>query len=242
MAQALAIRHVPFEHLGTLAPILSTQGFDVTYLEAGVDRLDPSGTPDLLVVLGGPIGAYQEAEYPFIADELALIMRQLDAGKPLVGICLGAQLIARALGARVYPGKAKEIGWSPLLPSDEGRASCLAPLAENDWQVLHWHGDVFDPPAGAVPLASTPLTANQAFTLGDTVLALQFHIEAATAEIEHWLIGHTLELAQAGVELAPLRNETARWGPGLEAAGRKVFETWLATAFAQAGQTAEPAP
>ena len=242
MAQALAIRHVPFEHLGTLAPLLSAQGFDVTYLEAGVDRLESDNPPDLLVVLGGPIGAYQEAEYPFIADELALIIRQLEAGKPLIGICLGAQLIARALGARVYPGQAKEIGWSPLLPTQQGRGSCLAPLAENDWQVLHWHGDVFDLPAGAVPLASTPITPNQAFALGDTVLALQFHIEAVTSEFEHWLIGHTAELAQAGVDLAELRNDTARWGPGLEAAGRQVFEAWLAAAFGEAGQAAEPAP
>ena len=227
MAQALAIRHVPFEHLGTLAPLLTDQGFDVTYLEAGVDSLGSAGLPDLLVILGGPICAYQEAEYPFIADELALILRQLDAGKPLIGICLGAQLIARALGARVYPGSAKEIGWSPLVPTDKGRGSCLAPLAENDWQVLHWHGDVFDLPEGAVALASTPATPNQAFTLGDTVLGLQFHIEAVSAEIEHWLIGHAVELAEAGIDLSKLRNHTARWGPGLEAAGRRVFETWL---------------
>jgi GMP synthase (glutamine-hydrolysing) len=241
MAQALAIRHVPFEHLGTLAPLLADRGVDMTYLEAGIDRLDPPETPDLLVVLGGPIGAYQEAEYPFIADELALIRRQLEAGKPLIGICLGAQLIARALGARVYPGRAKEIGWSPLLPTDQACESCLAPLAQNDWQVLHWHGDVFELPAGAVPLASTPLTANQAFTLGDTVLALQFHIEAVTSEIEHWLIGHTVELAQAGIDLSQLRKDTARWGPGLEAAGRQAFETWMAGAFGERGQTGEPA-
>lgn len=242
MAQALAIRHVPFEHLGTLAHVLADRGFDATYLEAGVDGLESAELPDLLVVLGGPIGAYQEAEYPFIADELALILRQLEAGKPLIGICLGAQLIARALGARVYPGSAKEIGWSPLLPTEPGRGSCLAPLAENDWQVLHWHGDVFDLPEGAVALASTPATPNQAFTLGDTVLALQFHIEAVSGEIEHWLIGHTVELAQAGVDLAELRNDSARWGPGLEASGRRVFETWLEGASSDFVLSAEAGP
>ena len=242
MPEALAIRHVPFEHLGTLGPLLADQGFGVTYLEAGVDRLEFDSPPDLLVVLGGPIGAYQEAEYPFIADELALIIRQLDAGKPLIGICLGAQLIARALGARVYPGSAKEIGWSQLLPTEQGRASCLAPLADNDWQVLHWHGDVFDLPSGAIPLASTPLTNTQAFAIGNNVLALQFHIEAVTSEIEHWLIGHTVELAQAGVDLAQLRDDTACWGPGLEAVGRKVFENWLAAALSEPSQAAEPAP
>jgi len=242
MPQALAIRHVPFEHLGTLGGPLRDQDFDVTYLEAGVDRLEATEPPDLLVVLGGPIGAYQEAQYPFIVDEMALIERQLEAAKPLIGICLGAQLIARALGARVYPGSAKEIGWSPLIPTDQGRESCLAPLAENDWQVLHWHGDVFDLPAGATPLASTPVTPAQAFTLGAAVLALQFHIEAVTNEIEHWLIGHTVELAQAGVDLAKLRNDTARWGPGLEASGRKVFKSWLSEAFGERRQRAERRP
>ena len=207
--------------------MIAGQGLDLSYVEAGVDTLEPSHPPDLLVVLGGPIGAYEEDKYPFLAQELALIEAQLEARKPLIGVCLGAQLIARALGAKVYPGSAKEIGWSPLEPTDEGRKSCLAPLEDADWQVLHWHGDMFDLPEGATRLASTPVTPNQAFTLGNHVLGLQFHIEAVAGEIEQWLIGHTVELTQAGVDLARLRRDTGRFGPGLESAGRKVFEEWF---------------
>lgn len=227
--RATALRHVCFEHLGSFGAVLGDRGFDVRTLEAGVDDLTaPDEPPDLLVVLGGPIGAYEEAVYPSLSDELRLIEAQLAAGKPLLGICLGAQLIARALGARVTPGAAKEIGWAPVRPTAEGRASVLAPLADNDWHVLHWHGDVFELPAGAVRLASTEIAENQAFALGTNVLGLQFHVETLAAEIEHWLIGHTVEIAAApGVEVADLRRDTARWGPGLEKAGRRCFELWL---------------
>ncbi len=201
----------------------------MSYLEAGVDDLAPPAVPpELMVVLGGPIGAYEETLYPFLTDELKLIEAQLAAGKPLLGVCLGAQLIARALGARVYPGPAKEIGWAPIRPTPEGEASVLAPLAANDWRVLHWHGDTFDLPAGAVRLAATDIAENQAFAVGANVLGLQFHIEVLSAEIEHWLIGHAVEIAAApGVEVADLRRDTARWGPGLERAGRHCLEAWL---------------
>lgn len=232
MGHALAIRHVGFEHLGTIAGLLDDRGYEVRYLEAGVDDLSrPMRTPDLLVVLGGPIGAYEEALYPALSDELRLIEAQLAAGRPLLGICLGAQLIARALGARVYPGPAKEIGWAPIRPTAAGRNSVLAPLADNDWHVLHWHGDTFDLPEGALRLAGTDIAENQAFTLGDGVLGLQFHIEVQAGEIERWLIGHAVEIAAApGVEVADLRRDTARWGPGLERAGRRCLEAWLGRA------------
>ena len=111
--RVLAIRHVQFEDLGSFAPWFAQSGLQVEYLDAGVDALAGVDvlSPALVVVLGGPIGAYQDALYPFLRDELALIRARLDAGRPLLGICLGAQLIARALGARVYPGPAVEIGW-----------------------------------------------------------------------------------------------------------------------------------
>ena len=233
---ALAVRHVGFEHVGSLAGVLASAGYALGYAEAGVHALSATGdTPDLLIMLGGPIGAYEEALYPYLRDELALIERQLEAGKPLLGICLGAQLIARALGADVYPGPAKEIGWAPIVPTADGAGSVLAPLTENDWHVLHWHGDTFDLPAGATRLASTEIAENQAFSLGHNVLALQFHIEAVASEIELWLIGHAAEIAAApGVEVAAIRAGTARWGIGLETAGRKVFTSWLQTVAAAA--------
>lgn len=134
----LAIRHVAFEDLGGFEGPLADAGFSIRYADMGIDRIADFGDPDLLVVLGGPIGVYEDEFYPWLTDEIAFIAARLKAQKPILGICLGAQLMARALGARVYPGPAKEIGWKPLSLTREGE-DLLAPLA--DQPVLHWHGD-----------------------------------------------------------------------------------------------------
>ena len=228
MKHALTIRHVAFEDLGLLAPLLAERGFSARYAEAPTDDLaaeDPLA-PDLVVVLGGPIGAYEEALYPFVRDELRLIERRLAAGRPTLGICLGAQLMARALGARVYPGARKEIGWGELALSPEGKESALRHL--DGTRVLHWHGDTFDLPAGARRLASTDITANQAFAWGAAALALQFHAEAAGAGLERWLVGHACEIAATpGVTVEGLRRDTRECTPAMERAGRALFAEWL---------------
>ncbi|NBC34517.1 MAG: glutamine amidotransferase [Alphaproteobacteria bacterium] len=229
MKTALAIRHVAFEDLGAFAPILATRGWDIRYADAGVDPIDPAKAhdPDLLCVLGGPIGAYDEDVYPFLRDELATITARLESGRPLLGICLGAQLIARAAGARVYPGSAREIGFAPIMLTEPGRRSCLAPFAD-DPMALHWHGDSFDLPVGAEPLASTDLCANQAFALGPAVIGFQFHPEAATGTgFERWLIGHAVELAAAGIEVPRLRAEAADLAPALADKAQRTITTWL---------------
>lgn len=225
---AVAIRHVDFEHLGILGPLLKDAGYTVRILDAGLDDLTSpeAATADLLVVLGGPIGAYEEAQYPFVADELRILQTRLASGRPTLGVCLGAQLMARALGARVYPGPAKEIGWSELSLSDEGRASPLRHLA--GLPVLHWHGDTFDLPAGAVRLASTPICANQAFAIGSNMLGLQFHGESDAREIERWLIGHACEIAVTGLRPEDLRRDAARHGAKLREAGTALFGEWIA--------------
>src|SRR5499426_1975607 len=132
MRLALAIRHVACEDLGNLAQVLQQRGLVVRYVEAGMDdlvQLNPLA-PEVLIVLGGPIGVYQEHAYPFLTDELHMLERRLAADLPTLGICLGAQLMARALGARVYAGPRKEIGWAPLDVSEDGRRSCLRYLAK----------------------------------------------------------------------------------------------------------------
>jgi GMP synthase (glutamine-hydrolysing) len=233
MKEVVAIRHVAFEHLGTLAPLLSRHGFQIRYLDVGVTdltALDPLA-PDLLVVLGGPIGAYEEDLYPCLTDELRLIEHRLAAQRPLLGVCLGAQLMARALGSRVYPGRAKEIGWAPLRLTEPGERSCLADLAGCGYQVLHWHGDTFDLPEQAQRLASTALTENQAFALGNKVLGLQFHLEIDPAEIEHWLIGHAHEIAATpGVTPPALRLDTTQHGAALAASAATCLSRWLVEA------------
>ncbi len=228
MPAAIAIRHVPFEDLGLLGPLLERRGWRVSYREAGVDDLSGPdlAEADLLVVLGGPIGADDDVSYPWLADELETIERRLKGDKPILGICLGSQLMARALGARVYSGQVKEIGWARLNLTDAGRRSCLAPVDET--RVLHWHGDTFDLPEGATLLASTALYANQAFSWRERALALQFHLEAGAAGLERWYIGHAGEIASvSGLTVADLRDEAARYAAPLAPLAEQCFAAWL---------------
>jgi GMP synthase (glutamine-hydrolysing) len=230
MKSAIAIRHVAFEDMGSFAAVMAEREIELRYLAAGVDDLsafDPCG-PDLLVVLGGPIGAYDEAKYPFILDELRLLAARLQGGRPTLGICLGAQLMARALGARVYPGPAKEIGWQPLHLSAAARATPLAHLDGNLTSMLHWHGDTFDLPVGATLLASTELCRHQAFSWGRHALAFQCHPEVQAGQMERWLIGHACELDAAGLSPVELRAESARLAPVLKTQGTRCFAEWLA--------------
>jgi len=229
MKSCIAIRHVAFEDLGGFAPVLAARGVEVRYVEAGFDDLaevDP-GDADLLAVLGGPIGAYEDHLYPFLADELRLIEARLRRDAPVIGLCLGAQLMARALGARVFANPAgKEIGWSEPVLSVAGMDSALAAL--DGVAVLHWHGDTFDLPHGAVHLASTAATPNQAFQWGRRGLALQFHPEVTARGLERWLIGHAAEIAHTpDVDVVSLRAAIHRSAPRLEPAGAAMLGAWL---------------
>lgn len=223
---ANAIRHVPFEDLGLLAPLLTDRGYHIEYLDAGIDDLtDPrAADADLLIVLGGPIGVGDLATYPFLHQEIDLLERRLDQ-RPTLGICLGAQLIATTLGAHVRPSGGVEIGYAPLTLTDDGRRSPLAAIEHTP--VLHWHGDRFDTPEGAVNLAVTNHTPDQAFSLGSHVLALQFHLETHHDDIERWLIGHAHELAANGIDPRTIRQDAATHGPVLAAAAQLAFSIWL---------------
>jgi GMP synthase (glutamine-hydrolysing) len=226
---------VAFEDLGNLADVLHQNDFKVAYTEAGLDdlrQLDPL-EPELLIVLGGPIGAYEEEAYPFLLDELRLLERRLVADLPTIGICLGAQLMARALGAKVYPGPAKELGWGPLQISEEGWRSPMQHLSEDRTAaVLHWHGDTFDMPQGAIHLAATPLDVNQAFAWGKRGLAIQFHAEVTAPGLERWLIGHAGEIGTTpGVSALQLRQDTRRYAAALQGPAMTFWQAWLDAAL-----------
>jgi GMP synthase (glutamine-hydrolysing) len=223
----LAVRHVAFEDLGLLGPLVSAHGYAVRYHDASIERFD-AGTliaPDLIIVLGGPIGVYECETYPFVTDEIAAVAARLHANKPILGICLGAQMMAAALGARVAPGPVKEIGYAPLTLTAAGRTSVLAPLGASP--VLHWHGDNCDLPDGCECLASTTHCLVQAFSRTPTQLALQFHLETDPARLEAWLVGHTVELEKAGIDPRKLRDEARKLGPALREVGSKVLSVWL---------------
>lgn len=228
MKSAVAIRHVGFEDLGAFAPALREAGYQVHYWDIGEQELwtlEPVRT-DLLIVLGGPIGAYEDAVYPFLKEEIDLLEQRLAANRPTLGVCLGAQLIARAAGARVYPSGAKEIGFAPITLTEAGRSSCLAPFMDAP-MTLHWHGDTFDLPAGAERLASTDLCENQAFAMGPNIVGFQFHPEASAKGFEKWLVGHAAELAAAKIDVPGLRADAQRYGAELERKAQAVLSAWL---------------
>lgn len=230
MKTVLAIRHVAFEDLGSFGPVLAGLGYQINYVEAGLDDLRQVDalTPDLMVLLGGPVGVYEDDLYPWIRDELTLAERRLAADRPLLGLCLGSQMMARALGVRVYPGTGKEIGWAPVVLTERGRQSCLSHLAPELTAVLHWHGDTFDLPQGALRLASTRQYENQAYSYGRAALAFQFHPEASARTLERWFVGHACEIAATpGISVPQLRADTQRHAPALERQGPLCLRQWL---------------
>ncbi len=220
-----AIQHLAFEDLGALEDVFYQLGFRVRYFEAGIDDLSKAlQHKGLTIILGGPIGVYETDDYPFLQQEIDLLKVRLKENLPTLGICLGAQLIAHALGAKVYAGQQKEIGWSQLSISDTAN-NLLAPLM--DTPVLHWHGDTFDLPEQAELLASSEIYPHQAFSVGKNILALQFHLEVAADSLEKWLIGHTCELRKANIHIPALRADNQRYAHALEVQAHTVLQAYL---------------
>jgi GMP synthase (glutamine-hydrolysing) len=174
------LQHVPFEGLGSIEKWAKNMGHTLscTQLFAG-DPLPHHDQFGVLVVMGGPMGISDEREYPWLSGEKSFIRATINSGKPVLGICLGAQLIANVLGARVFANTQKEIGWFPVTRTDyiPNGLSGLMGVLPNNQTVFHWHGDTFDLPADAALLYSSNVCHNQAFLYKDRVLALQFNLE-----------------------------------------------------------------
>ena len=182
------LQHVPFEGLGSIEPWLRSAGYRIT----NTPFFQSTELPDLpeidfLVVMGGPMSVNDEDKFPWFIQEKRFIRSAIEAGKPILGVCLGAQLIASSMGARVYPNAEKEIGWFPVkgVSSVGGSTFRFPPSVE----VFHWHGDTFDLPIGAVHLARSEGCENQAFQLDRLVIGLQFHLET-TPESAQELVSH----------------------------------------------------
>lgn len=223
----LVIQHVAAEGPGLIGDALRSRGVAVEIVR--VDRGDQvplSLEATGLVVMGGPMGVYQADRYPHLRKEIQLIERAIRQDRPVLGICLGSQLLAAALGARVYPAGAKEIGWydTSLLPSASEDA--LFRGVDARFPALHWHGDAFDLPNGAVPLAASELTPVQAFRAGRTAYGLLFHLEADRSQVEEMCDLFAGELMAEGIAAATLVGGAHGALPASRGVGNVVFGRW----------------
>ncbi|MBB5206604.1 type 1 glutamine amidotransferase [Chiayiivirga flava] len=233
MSRILVLQHVAAEPLGTLDPLIRARGHRIRYVNF---QRDPDAQPSLdryrgLIVLGGPMNVEDQAARPHLRTELRLIEHALAQGKPVLGICLGAQLLAHALGAPVRRHRCHEIGWYDLSTTEAGRVDrVLAPLGRVR-PVFQWHGHSFDIPRSATHLARTSSCENQAFRHGDNAYGFQFHLEVDRALIERWLsipaYREELLAADAGQCPETIRRATLEHAAATQDAARDVFENFL---------------
>jgi GMP synthase (glutamine-hydrolysing) len=229
----LVCQHVPFEILGTLDPLFRAGGFRIRYVNFG---RHPHAQPELnryrgMVVLGGPMNVDEMDRHPHLETEVRLIREAIERQMPVLGICLGAQLIAKALGARVYPNGEKEIGWYDVSVTSEGTKDPLFSHFRPTERIFQWHGDTFDLPAGAIRLAESAGCANQAFRYGSNVYGLQFHLEVDEPMIRRWLEVpvNRAELESLNGKVSPdrIRAETPEHIGQLEQLSERTFTQFV---------------
>ncbi|MBI3608108.1 MAG: gamma-glutamyl-gamma-aminobutyrate hydrolase family protein [Nitrospirae bacterium] len=228
MSTVLAIQHVQGETLGAIADTLSGQGIAVDAIRTFDGQRIPTGMggADALIVLGGPMGVYEQDRHPFLRDEIRLIEEALRDETPVLGICLGSQLLASALGAKVTKGKRKEIGWHPIRLTEAGMSDPLWTGLDPSFTAYHWHGDVFEVPSGTVSLASSDLTECQAFRYGRHAYGVLFHMETTRPIIEDMIATFAEELGEAGIDGREILERTGDHLPQLQRIGRTVFHRW----------------
>jgi GMP synthase (glutamine-hydrolysing) len=229
MKSGLIIRHVPVEGIAGFREPVEAAGYRLDR----IDVADPAFAtldlrePDLLIMMGGPMSVYEHERYPWIACQKRRLMQRLELDRPTLGVCFGAQLLAAALGAEVFRGPHKEIGFGRVTIRDTGLATPLRHLEGQP--VLHWHGDTFSLPEGAELLASSERYENQAFRRGTNILALQFHAEMGLDERFHvWTEQWPEDIVAGGTTAEQLRTDHDTYGGQAVAAGRAMITEWLA--------------
>lgn len=205
MARILVLQHVKSEGLGIIGKALRQKGIETDFIKIFKgDRIPKSiNGYDGLIVLGGPMGVYEEDIYPFIKDELILIKTAIKNNIPILGICLGAQLLAKAAGADVYKGNKKEIGWYKVELTDEGKRDGLFVGLPDEFAVFQWHGDTFDIPESSKCLASSELFPHQIIKVGKNAYGLQFHLEVTEEMVREWIDVNDKELASVKAYINP---------------------------------------
>jgi len=197
-------QHVPFEGLGAIERWINAHGYHLTATKLYQnDPVPDVESIDWLIIMGGPMGVHDEDRLPWLKGEKRFIEKAISKGKAVLGICLGAQLIADVLGARVHPNRVKEIGWFPIELTGAGQRSSLFGFLPQQLVVFHWHGDTFDLPAGAVHIARTEACANQAFVYDERVIGLQFHLESTSKGVAALIENCSGELVEGSYTQTP---------------------------------------
>jgi GMP synthase (glutamine-hydrolysing) len=229
----LVFQHVPYEPLGTLDPLLKEAGFRIRYVNFG---RDPHQRPspdkyEALIVLGGPMNAHQIDTHPNLSTEVEVIREAVDAGMSVLGICLGAQLLAKALGGRVAQNEEREIGWCDVELTEAGRTDPVISSFASTQTVFQWHEDGISLPAGADNLARSPASHVQAFRYGDHAYGFQFHLEVNASLVERWLTvpaNQPMLAAEAGrVDPETIRQQTKERIGALQKLSRQTFSRWI---------------
>ncbi len=222
----LVLQHAPCETPGLIADALRGCAFQTIRSYDGEPVPKTLAGADGLIILGGPQSVYEQERFPYLKDELRLIEEALRASKPILGICLGSQLLAAALGAKVYPGEQREIGWHKVILPFEARRDTLFNHLPFSFMALHWHGDIFELPRSAVSLASSVMTEHQAFRHGFHAYGLLFHLEMTRAQITEMTTTFADELNAAGVNAQKILDEADDHLKPLQEIGATVFQRW----------------
>lgn len=230
MAKIWVLQHHPAENLGLIAEALESAALAWQYVRVFEGQSVPAEMKGAggLIVMGGPEAVYQLDRYPYLRAEMALIENALKSGKPVLGVCLGSQLLAAVLGANVRRGAQKEIGWYAVRLRHEASDDRLFCGLPPEFMACHWHGDVFDLPAGAVPLASSELTALQAFRYGDKAWGLLFHAEMTQQVIAALARENAEGLKRVGIDGDAILAKAPNYLPRLAGIAETIFGRWAA--------------
>ncbi len=230
MAKIWVLQHHPAENLGVIAEALEEAALAWQYVRIFDGHPIPKDMKGAggLIVMGGPETVYQLDRYPYLREEIALIESALKDNRPILGVCLGSQLLAAALGAQVRRGESREIGWCPVKLAEAARDDRLMRGLPGEFTACHWHSDVFDLPQGAVGLASSEKTACQGFRHGDKAYGILFHAEM-TLEIISALVSEFGEgLKRVGIDGEAILTKAADYLPQLNEIGTTIFGRWAA--------------